>query len=71
LKILITGAAGFIGFHISKKLCEERFDVAGIDNINSYYDIRLKETRLDILKKFKNFKFLCRDSREESRQRSN
>ena len=57
LKILVTGAAGFIGYHISKRLCEEGYDVTGIDNINSYYDINLKEARLDILKNYKNFKF--------------
>jgi UDP-glucuronate 4-epimerase len=57
LKILVTGAAGFIGYHISKRLCEEGYDVTGIDNINSYYDINLKEARLDILKKYENFKF--------------
>lgn len=57
MKILITGAAGFIGYHISKRLCEEGMDVLGIDNINSYYDIRLKEDRLAILKKYENFRF--------------
>lgn len=57
LKILVTGAAGFIGYHISKRLCEEGYDVTGIDNINSYYDIRLKESRLEILSKYENFKF--------------
>lgn len=57
MKILITGAAGFIGYHISKRLCEEGMDVSGIDNINSYYDIKLKEVRLEILKKYPNFKF--------------
>jgi len=53
----VTGAAGFIGYHISKRLCEEGYDVTGIDNINSYYDIRLKESRLEILSKYENFKF--------------
>lgn len=69
MKILITGAAGFIGFHISRKLCEEGYDVAGIDNINSYYDVRLKESRLDILKKFKNFKFEKIDLAEKEQLR--
>lgn len=45
-KILITGSAGFIGFHITKKLVDEGFDVVGLDNINSYYDINLKYARL-------------------------
>ncbi len=45
-KLLITGAAGFIGFHLSKKLLEKNFEVIGFDNLNSYYDISLKEARL-------------------------
>ena len=47
--ILITGAAGFIGFHLCKRLLNEGFYVIGIDNINDYYDIHLKEKRLEIL----------------------
>lgn len=46
MKILVTGAAGFIGFHLVKKLLERGDDVIGIDNINNYYDIRLKYARL-------------------------
>ena len=46
MKILITGAAGFIGFHISKKLLEAGFEVIGLDNLNSYYDVKLKKARL-------------------------
>jgi len=45
-KILVTGAAGFIGFHVSKKLIDLGFDVYGIDNLNAYYDVRLKLDRL-------------------------
>lgn len=45
-KVLITGAAGFIGFHLCKKLIEANFDVFGIDNLNAYYDVRLKLDRL-------------------------
>lgn len=45
-KILVTGAAGFIGFHLSKKLVEQGYSVVGLDNINSYYDINLKYARL-------------------------
>lgn len=56
-KILVTGAAGFIGFHLAKKLCESGWDVAGIDNLNEYYDVTLKYDRLDILKSGKNFHF--------------
>ena len=54
---LVTGCAGFIGFHISKKILENGNIVYGIDNINSYYDIKLKNDRLKIFKKYKNFHF--------------
>ena len=50
-KILITGVAGFVGFHLADKLLSENISVIGIDNINSYYDVDLKIKRLDILKK--------------------
>jgi UDP-glucuronate 4-epimerase len=56
-KILVTGAAGFIGFHLCKRLCMEEWDVSGLDSINSYYDPKLKEARLDLLYTYKNFKF--------------
>ena len=58
MKFLVTGSCGFIGFHLCKNLLKEEHDVLGIDNLNSYYDIYLKETRLNLLEKFKNFKFL-------------
>ena len=48
--ILVTGAAGFIGFHVAKKLCGEGMEVVGVDNINSYYDPALKEARLSVLR---------------------
>ena len=56
-KIFITGAAGFIGFHSAKKFLEKGIKVHGFDCINNYYDIKLKKTRLEILKKYKNFTF--------------
>ncbi|GLB51543.1 NAD-dependent epimerase [Neptunitalea chrysea] len=49
MKILVTGAAGFIGFHLSKKLLEKGHDVIGLDNINDYYDVNLKYARLNEL----------------------
>jgi len=64
LKYLITGAAGFIGFHLSKKFCEAGIEVIGADNINPYYDTNLKLARLDELKHFSNFKFVKTDIAE-------
>ncbi|QQN88562.1 MULTISPECIES: NAD-dependent epimerase [Acinetobacter] len=49
MKILVTGAAGFIGFHVSKKLLERGDDVVGFDNMNDYYDPALKQARVDLL----------------------
>ena len=57
MKILVTGAAGFIGFHLCEKLLEEKYTVLGVDNINNYYDVKLKKDRLKILLRKKNFKF--------------
>ncbi len=50
-KIIVTGAAGFIGFHLCKRLIEDGFYVIGIDNLNSYYDLELKKARLNEIKK--------------------
>lgn len=58
---LITGAAGFIGYYLSKKLLDQGCRVIGIDNINEYYDINLKYTRLDSLKSYGNFTFIKGD----------
>jgi UDP-glucuronate 4-epimerase len=57
MKILITGSAGFIGFHLSLKLLEMNYTVVGVDNINKYYSQKLKKNRLNILKKQRNFFF--------------
>ena len=51
-KILVTGAAGFIGYHISRKLIEEGFNVYGLDNLNDYYDVNLKKERLKQIENF-------------------
>ena len=47
MKILVTGSAGFIGYHLSKRLLEAGNQVVGIDTINDYYDVRLKYARLE------------------------
>ncbi len=57
MKIIITGAAGFIGFHLSKHLINQSYDVIGIDNLNKYYDSKLKEERLLVLQQHNNFMF--------------
>jgi UDP-glucuronate 4-epimerase len=59
--ILITGSAGFIGFHLTQKILEEGYQVVGLDNLNNYYDIELKKSRLKILCNHKNFIFLETD----------
>ncbi len=58
--ILITGAAGFIGWYLAKRVCEEneKAKVIGFDSVNDYYDVRLKDYRLDDLKKYNNFTFI-------------
>lgn len=56
-KILITGSAGFIGFHLSKSLLDDGYEVCGIDNLNDYYDPLLKNSRLKILDRYSNFSF--------------
>lgn len=61
MKILVTGGAGFIGFHLSKRLLEGGFEVIGYDNINDYYDVNLKYARLEILKQFDNYTFIKGD----------
>jgi len=60
-KILVTGAAGFIGFHLSKRILELGGTVIGFDNINDYYDTKLKYARLEILEKYEKFTFIKGD----------
>ena len=49
MKVLVTGVAGFIGFHLTKSLIKADFDVVGLDNINDYYSVSLKKNRLENL----------------------
>ena len=57
MKILVTGAAGFIGMHVCQRLLVRGEEVIGIDNLNSYYSLLYKKKRLNILKKYNKFKF--------------
>ncbi len=61
MRILLTGAAGFIGFHVSRALLEKGYGVIGVDNLNPYYDPKLKEARLSILREYDNFNFVKLD----------
>lgn len=65
-KVLVTGAAGFIGFHLSKRLLELGASVVGFDNVNDYYDVGLKESRLDILRQYPKFTFVKGDLADET-----
>jgi UDP-glucuronate 4-epimerase len=61
MKILVTGAAGFIGMHVAHRLLEQSAEVVGIDNLNDYYDVGLKKDRLKQLVPFRNFAFVKLD----------
>lgn len=65
-KILVTGAAGFIGFFLTKRLLDMGCMVVGIDNLNDYYDVNLKYARLDLLKPYSNFTFHKMDLGDKS-----
>jgi len=61
MKILVTGVGGFIGMHVARRLLEQGVEVIGIDNLNDYYDVDLKEDRLKQLAPFPNFRFVKLD----------
>ena len=68
--VLVTGAAGFIGFHVTERLLSEGHSVVGLDSLNSYYDPQLKAARLQILKRHSNFSFAKLDLADRSAIRS-
>ena len=64
-QVLVTGAVGFIGFHLSQKLLQNGVNVVGIDNLNNYYDVGLKQSRLGLLQEHKKFSFHAIDLKDK------
>ena len=64
---LVTGAAGFIGFHLSMRLLARGEEVVGFDNLNDYYSVNLKRDRLKLLTEFNNFKFVEADLADQAK----
>ena len=60
-RILVTGCAGFIGSHTCEYLLKQNYQVMGIDNMNDYYDVSIKERNIELLKKYDNFRFQKED----------
>jgi len=67
MNIIVTGSAGFIGYHLSKNLLNSNIHVYGVDNLNDYYDVELKKKRISHLKKYQNFKFKVLDISEKKK----
>lgn len=65
MQLLVTGAAGFIGYHVSARLLADGHQVVGLDNLNDYYEVALKEARLAQLQGFSNFEFIRADLQDE------
>src|SRR5664279_3452938 len=68
--LLVTGAAGFIGFHVTQRLLVQGHSVVGLDSLNNYYDPRLKQARLDILSRDPGFTFMKLDLADRAATRS-
>jgi len=66
MKLLVTGAAGFIGYALAQSLCQRGNDVVGIDNLNDYYSVELKQARLQQLESHENFRFVRMDMSESA-----
>src|SRR3954463_12354811 len=65
MRILVTGAAGFIGFHTARRFLERGDHVVGLDNLNAYYDPSLKSARVGLLEQHRNFGFVRADLADE------
>jgi UDP-glucuronate 4-epimerase len=69
-KVLVTGAAGFIGFHLCRQLLDQGIQVTGLDNMNAYYDVQLKKDRLEVIQAASNFEFVELDMADRSEMQS-
>ena len=71
MNYLVTGSAGFIGFHTCLKLLKQKKKVLGVDSLNNYYSVSIKKDRLNVLRKFKNFKFFRYDLTKDQKKINN